>query len=88
MAQIVSMVVDKGTAPKVGTWRAVFLNPTKPLRAAGMRMEPPVSEPMPMKAAPVATETAAPEDDPPGTWPLPWLMTAFPVLASQAAGVP
>ena len=56
MAQTVSMVVDKGNAPWVGTRRAVFLNPTMPFKAAGMRMEPPVSEPRPIKAAPVDTE--------------------------------
>ena len=44
--------------PSVGTSRAVFLKPTMPHSAAGMRIEPPVSEPRPMKAAPVATDTA------------------------------
>ena len=66
MAQAVSSVKDKGTVPSSGTRRAVFLKPTMPCRAAGMRMEPPVSEPRPTKAAPVATETAAPLDEPPG----------------------
>ena len=49
-----------------GVSRAVFLKPTMPHSAAGMRIEPPVSEPRPMKAAPVATDTAAPDDEPPG----------------------
>src|SRR3990167_344502 len=84
-AQAVSSVVDSGTAPEVGTSRAVFLKPTMPLRAAGMRIEPPVSEPRPMKAAPVATDTAAPEDDPPGTRAGP---SRAPKRPSQAAGVP
>jgi hypothetical protein len=66
-AHTVSSVVDRGTAPAVGTRLAVFLKPTMPLRAAGIRIEPPVSEPRPMKAAPVATDTAAPDDEPPGT---------------------
>jgi hypothetical protein len=37
----------------------------------GMRMEPPVSDPSPATASPSATDTAAPEDDPPGMrgWP-------------------
>ena len=51
-------------------------------------MEPPVSEPKPMNAAPVATEMAAPELEPPGirgAWGSP---TAWSVSASQAAGVP
>ncbi len=66
IAQTVSSVVDRGSAPAVGVSRAVFLKPTTPHRAAGMRIEPPVSEPSPTKAAPVATETAAPEEEPPG----------------------
>ena len=66
IAQAVSSVVDSGTAPSVGTSRAVHLKPTMPFSAAGMRIEPPVSEPRPTKAAPLATETAAPDDDPPG----------------------
>jgi hypothetical protein len=66
IAQTVSSVVDRGRAPSVGTRRAVLLKPTMPHRAAGIRIEPPVSEPRPMKTAPLATETAAPEDEPPG----------------------
>src|SRR6185369_18091346 len=66
MAQTVSSVVDSGSAPVLGVKRAVFLNPTMPHKAAGMRIDPPVSEPRPIKAAPVATDTAAPEDEPPG----------------------
>lgn len=66
MAQTVSSVVESGSAPSVGTSRAVLLKPTIPFSAAGMRIEPPVSEPRPMKAAPVATEIAAPDDEPPG----------------------
>jgi hypothetical protein len=37
-----------------------------PHSAAGMRIDPPVSEPRPMKAAPAATETAPPDEEPPG----------------------
>jgi hypothetical protein len=66
MAQTVSRVVDSGRAPSAGTSRAVLLKPTMPFSAAGMRIEPPVSEPSPMNAAPVATEMAAPEEEPPG----------------------
>ncbi len=67
MAQTVSSVVESGSAPSAGTSRAVFLKPTMPFSAAGMRIEPPVSEPSPMNAAPLATEIAAPDDEPPGT---------------------
>ena len=34
-----------------------------------MRTEPPVSEPMATGASPWVIEAAAPEDEPPGTWP-------------------
>ena len=65
-AQTVSRLVDKGRAPRVGTNRAVLLKPTIPHKAAGMRIEPPVSDPSPTCAAPAATDTAAPDDEPPG----------------------
>ena len=38
-----------------------------PLKAAGMRVEPPVSEPMVMSLVPSPTDTAPPEVEPPGT---------------------
>ena len=66
MAQTVSKVDDSGSAPPLGTRRAVDLKPTRPLSAAGMRIDPPVSVPNPIWAAPVATEIAAPLDEPPG----------------------
>ena len=65
-AQTVSRLVERGTAPVAGTSRAVLLKPTMPQSAAGIRIEPPVSEPSPTKAAPVATDTAAPDEEPPG----------------------
>ena len=45
---------------------AVLLKPTSPCNAAGMRIEPPVSEPSAAQAAPAATEAAPPEVEPPG----------------------
>ena len=48
--------------------------------AAGMRTEPPVSEPMPATAIPSVTETAAPEDEPPGMRP--------PARSQALSGVP
>ncbi|WP_156396347.1 hypothetical protein [Noviherbaspirillum sp. Root189] len=51
-----------------------------PHKAAGMRIEPPVSEPMAATHKPVATETAAPDDEPPG-------MRAT-VLSAGLTGVP
>src|SRR5438309_4677238 len=41
--------------------------PTTPHKAAGWRMEPPVSEPSPSGANPAATADALPPLDPPGT---------------------
>src|SRR5215510_463799 len=41
--------------------------PTTPLRAAGWRMDPPVSEPSPTDAKPAATAAADPPLEPPGT---------------------
>ncbi len=41
--------------------------PTMPHRAAGWRMEPPVSLPRAQRASPAATAAAEPPLDPPGT---------------------
>lgn len=43
------------------------LNPTSPQRAAGKRIDPPVSEPIERGARSALTATAEPPDDPPGT---------------------
>ena len=67
MAQAVSSVLDSGMAPCSGVSRWVFLKPTSPCSAAGMRIEPPVSDPSAAQAAPVATLTAPPDVLPPGT---------------------
>src|SRR5882672_4915729 len=61
-----SRVVDSGNAPSRGTRAEVGLKPETPHRAAGMRTEPPVSVPSANAAIPSETETAAPEEDPPG----------------------
>jgi hypothetical protein len=42
------------------------LKPTRPQRAAGWRIEPPVSEPSAAGTNPAATATAEPPLDPPG----------------------
>src|SRR5829696_10160514 len=41
--------------------------PMTPVRAAGWRIEPPVSDPKPSGAKPAATATALPPELPPGT---------------------
>src|SRR5215831_16762690 len=65
-APMESSEVESGNAPTVGTRCAVGLNPTTPHNAAGMRHEPPVSVPSAPYAMPSLTDTAAPEDEPPG----------------------
>ena len=44
----------------------VTFRPTSPLKAEGMRTEPPVSLPMPAGASRAATATPVPLDEPPG----------------------
>src|SRR4051794_40574812 len=50
---------NMGTRPPLG------FRPTTPLRAAGMRMEPPASEAIAMLLTPAATPAAAPPLEPP-----------------------
>ena len=64
-----SSVPDSGNTPSSGMRPTVVLKPVTPQRAAGIRTEPPVSLPMAAAAMPSVTETAAPEDDPPGMRP-------------------
>ena len=62
----VSKLRDNSITPSRGVRACVPLKPTKPHKAAGTRMEPPVSEPRPATARPKATDTAAPDEEPPG----------------------
>src|SRR5690242_8970228 len=52
--------------PKRETRPYVGLIPTVPVKAAGWRIEPPVSEPSAPGVIPDATATALPPDEPPG----------------------
>src|SRR5690349_14626787 len=61
-----SSVEESGNAPSSGTRDCVGLNPVRPHSAAGMRTEPPVSDPMAAHAIPSLTLIAAPEEEPPG----------------------
>src|SRR4051812_26254384 len=54
------------TNPYRETRPYVGLNPTHPQRAAGWRIEPPVSEPKVAMHSSAATAAAEPPDDPPG----------------------
>ncbi|MNV32065.1 hypothetical protein D3C71_1233920 [compost metagenome] len=61
-----SSVVDSATAPcRLISPRVVF-SPVTPFSAAGIRTEPPVSEPSAAGARPAATATPDPLDEPPG----------------------
>src|SRR5207245_1396296 len=54
-----SIPLPAGTSPRDG------FSPTRPQAAAGMRMEPPPSDPGAKGSIPLATATAAPPLDPP-----------------------
>ena len=62
---IVSSVRDNGNTSRLSIRPSVGLKPTIPQKAAGARIEPPVSEPIAQGARPAATATADPEEDPP-----------------------
>src|SRR5690606_20102073 len=64
-----SSASERGKTPSTGTRCAVGLNPTRPQKAAGIRTDPMVSVPSAATAIPSATDTAAPEEEPPGTRP-------------------
>src|SRR3990170_1128515 len=55
------------TTPYRETRPYVGFIPTTPLSAAGCRIDPPVSVPIPNETCPAATATADPPEDPPGT---------------------
>ncbi len=65
-----SRLADSGSTPSIDTRQALGLKPVRPHSAAGMRTEPPVSEPMAATAMPSATDTAAPDEEPPGMRPV------------------
>ena len=65
----VSMEVASGYTPSSGTRPQVVFRPVIPQQAAGIRTEPPVSVPRATSASPVATATAEPLDEPPGSRP-------------------
>src|SRR4051812_47067166 len=61
-----SSVGESGNTPSSGTRDCVGLYPVSPHNAAGMRTEPPVSDPIAAHAIPSLTLIAAPEEEPPG----------------------
>ena len=54
-----------GKWPVFGTSPPVGLCPATPQKAAGIRIDPPTSDPMPRATAPVATRAPSPPDEPP-----------------------
>src|SRR5262245_60978924 len=67
---IESSEVERGNPPDLDTRRAVGVKPVSPHNADGIRTEPPVSVPMAKAAMPSVTDTAAPDDEPPGMRPV------------------
>src|SRR5918997_4837980 len=63
---MVSSDQDNGKTPATSSWPNAGLKPVTPQAAAGMRILPPVSEPMAPRQVPLATATADPPELPPG----------------------
>ena len=70
MGPAASKDVDRGNMPDPGMRSVVGLNPTMPQKAAGARVDPPVSEPMVAPAIRSLIDTALPDEDPPATRPI------------------
>src|ERR1700723_2384881 len=60
---------DTAIAPARLTRPTVVFNPVPPQKCAGIRMEPPVSEPSAANVNRAATAEPDPDDEPPVTWP-------------------
>ena len=58
---------DNGIAPARETRPQVTFSPVMPQKCAGMRIEPPVSEPSAAKVSRAATAEPDPDDEPPVT---------------------
>ena len=65
----VSKLAACGSTPSSGIRPCVGRSPYRPQKLAGIRTEPPVSEPSAKSTTPPATAEAEPLDDPPGTRP-------------------
>ena len=57
-----AVCLSSGSRPRVG------LSPTRPLQAAGIRIEPPPSLACAIGTTPAATNAPAPDDDAPAVW--------------------
>ena len=66
-ANTTASITDNGTTPFNDNRPVVVFNPTRSFHAAGIRTEPPVSDPIPAAAILNATEAPAPDEDPPET---------------------
>src|SRR5690625_7878022 len=65
MGPLESKLNESGSTPWVGMRSAVGLKPVSPQKAAGMRMDPPVSVPIATVQISSATDTPAPDAEPP-----------------------
>src|SRR5882724_1002283 len=64
----VSSDCDNGMAPARLTRPTVVFNPVTPQKCAGIRIDPPVSEPSAANVNRAATAEPDPDDEPPVTW--------------------
>ena len=62
---IVSLVDESGTTPPAGYLSVEGRNPIMPHKAAGIRTDPPVSDPNPAMNIPAAIAAAVPPEEPP-----------------------
>ena len=65
--EMVSSVRQAGIMPLAESAPRLGFSPTMPFSAAGTRPDPAVSVPRPKLASPSATDTAEPDEEPPGT---------------------
>ena len=65
ISPMVSSVGASGMAPRAETRPWVGVQAVTPQACAGMRSEPPVSEPSAATTVPLATAAAEPDDEPP-----------------------
>ena len=68
---MVSWVFESGNTPAMGRRPPEDFEPTTPQKLAGMRIEPPVSEPSAQGTRPAATAAPEAEEEPPGARPSP-----------------
>src|SRR3954454_8289607 len=82
----VSSDCDSGIAPARLISPTVVSSPVTPQKCAGIRIEPPVSDPSAAKVSLAATAAPDPEDDPPVIWSRPQGLCTAPECALWPVG--